>query len=60
MKKKSLSGIFLALAGLGSAVFAVTGAFSHHITPNLFAGMVLLACLSFFSGLTMMRDQLHH
>jgi hypothetical protein len=60
MEKKSLSGIFLALAGLGALIAAVAGLFAHYITPNLFAGLVLLGCLSFFSGLTVMRDQLHH
>jgi hypothetical protein len=60
MEKKSLSGIFLALAGMGSLIFAVVGVFSHYITPNLFAGLILLGCLAFFSGLTVMRDQLYH
>jgi hypothetical protein len=59
MKAKS-SGTILTLAGVNTLTFAVAGFYTHYISQSLFAGFVLIGCLAFFAGITMMRDQLTH
>lgn len=60
MHSKSNLGMILALIGINGITFSLYGFFMVYITRGFFAGAVLLSCILFFAGVSLLRDQLSH
>lgn len=58
MQSRSNLGIVLALIGINGITFSLYGFFMVYITSGFFAGAVLVSCILFFAGVSLLHDQL--